>query len=386
MTKRGFHSESFPGERDQPSNDAHGRKSNGSTGAAREQLVFTRLDQIEPRAIDWLWPGRLARRKLALIAGDPGLGKSQVGIDIGARLTTRAPWPDAVSIHYPNSASAPDGSVIVLSAEDTANDTLRPRFDAAGADVARVEVLTAAIDKDGHHRTFSLQADLDALARKVRDMADVALVMIDPITSYMGKIDGHKTNEVRAVLEPVADFADDLNVAMLGISHPPKAAPAKAINAITGSLAYVAAARLVFMAIEEPDGNGRRLLLPTKNNIGALAPGLGFRLAQRLVTNDIVASHVVWDSEPVNMSADEAMAAGSSSSTARIADAKDFLRDALANGPRSAAEITEQAEADGIKERTLRRARGALNIIITKLGFADGWQWELPPDTRGGGK
>jgi hypothetical protein len=81
----------------------------------------------------------------------------------------------------------------------------------------------------------------------------VSLVVFDALTSYMGKIDNASTTDVRAVLEPVGDFATELGVAVLGITHPPKAHQANALHAFTGSLAYVAAARLVFCATDEPE-------------------------------------------------------------------------------------------------------------------------------------
>jgi putative DNA primase/helicase len=157
-------------------------------------------------------------------------------------------------------------------------DTLCPRLEAAGADLERVRALKAVIAED-KQRTFSLQADLTALGEKVRAIGDVSLVIIDPITSYMGKIDSHQTTDVRGVLVPLAAFAEKFNVAVLAITHPPKASQVKALHAITGSLAFVAAARLVFIAVEEPEtSSGRRLLLAVKNNLGPPAAGLGFHL------------------------------------------------------------------------------------------------------------
>jgi putative DNA primase/helicase len=97
---------------------------------------------------------------------------------------------------------------------------LRPRLEAAAADLQRVWVLDAVRTKDGK-RSFSLQADLDLLGRKIVEIGDVGMITIDPITSYMGKIDSHRTTDVRAVLEPLAAFAEQHQVAILAVSHPP---------------------------------------------------------------------------------------------------------------------------------------------------------------------
>ena len=51
------------------------------------RLVLLDANAIEPQPVRWLWPGRIALRKMSLIASDPGLGKSLVTIDLVARVT-----------------------------------------------------------------------------------------------------------------------------------------------------------------------------------------------------------------------------------------------------------------------------------------------------------
>jgi putative DNA primase/helicase len=89
-------------------------------------------------------------------------------------------------------------AVILLSAEDAPSDTAVPRMTAAGADLARVHCLKRVI-VDGQSRSFSIQANMDLLAKKVREVGDVALVIIDPVSAYLGsEIDSHKITDVRA--------------------------------------------------------------------------------------------------------------------------------------------------------------------------------------------
>ena len=145
----------------------------------KASLSFDIVEEISAMPIDWIWPGRLARGKLTLISGDPGLGKSQLTTDIAARISTNANWPDG--------GEAPSGSIIILSAEDSVADTLRPRLELAGADLKRIHALKAAFGPDGQRHTFSLQGDLAALGDKVKSLGDCALIVIDPVTSYMEK-------------------------------------------------------------------------------------------------------------------------------------------------------------------------------------------------------
>ena len=63
------------------------------------------------------------------------------------------------------------------------------------------------------------------------------MIGIDPITSYMGKIDSHRTTDVRAVLEPLSRFADETGIALVAITHPPKGAQSNALHSAAGSLA-----------------------------------------------------------------------------------------------------------------------------------------------------
>jgi putative DNA primase/helicase len=266
----------------------------------------------------------------------------------------------------------------MLSAEDSTKDVIRPRLEAAGADLDRVYIIEAAKDGDGRERTFDLQHDIDKLRKIVADFGDVALVVIDPITSYMGsKIDSHRTTDVRAVLEPLARFAEETGVAVLAVTHPPKAAQGKAINSFTGSLAFVAAVRLAFIVAEEAETN-RRLMLSVKNNLGAQAPGLGYQFEQRLVgKKNIVASCIAWDGAPVTMTADQAINQ-SRVDTDRMTDAKEFLLEYLAQGPMSVEQVKEAAKAQDISDKVLRRAREKLGVVTKRSGFSKGATWELP--------
>src|SRR5262249_43912112 len=161
--------------------------------------------------------------------------------------------------------------------------------------------------------------------------------------------------DVPAVLEPLAAWAEHHHVAVIGITHPPKAAPAKALHSIVGSIAYVAAARLVFLAIEEAETE-RRLLLAVKNNLGRLSDGLGYSLAQT-----VISSYVLWDTLPVTVTANEALARTKEDGQA-LTDAKDFLRDELSAGPRLQTDLQKAAEAAGHSWSTVRRAQKRLKI------------------------
>src|SRR5207244_4858991 len=64
---------------------------------SRELIAFIPLSQIQPRPITWLWPERLPLGKLAILDGDPGIGKPRVTLDLCARLTGRTPLPEGAT-------------------------------------------------------------------------------------------------------------------------------------------------------------------------------------------------------------------------------------------------------------------------------------------------
>ena len=300
------------------------------------------MADVEPEKIEWLWPGRIAIGKPTLIGGEPGLGKSQITAALAAAVTTGGAWPC-------NEGRAPIGSVLILSAEDDAGDTIRPRLDAAGADVGQSTYFSRASDGSGR-RTFNLQADLALLEEAIKRIGDVRLVIIDPVSSYLGKTDSHKNADVRGTLEPLGDMASRLRVAVVSITHFSKGAGQSAVNSFIGSIAFVAAARAAFIVTRDPDSDdpARRLFVQAKNNLAADCGGLAFRVEQRLVGNDIVASAITWESEEPNCRRNSWRPIVRGNEKPERAEAEDLLRDPLSAGHRPSNEIEAEAKGAGI--------------------------------------
>jgi putative DNA primase/helicase len=335
-------------------------------------------------AYEWLWPNRFALGKVGIIAGLPDEGKGQILCDIAARVTRGSKWPC-------DEGDATQGGVILLSAEDAANDTLVPRLASAGADLDRVEIVSMVHDS-GKSRMFSLITDLELLRQKVVEVGDVKMIQIDPITAYLGhgKMDSFRTTDVRAVLGPVVDLADKLNVAIVRIMHFNKKVDiTNALLRISDSLAFGAAARHVFGVVDDAE-NKRKLFFRAKNNFSAISANkaLAYRFAGREVGTDpktgksIWAPHILWEPQPVDVTAVEAMQAASQSrSPVARDDAKKFLADILAKGPVLKTDIEEAAEANGNAERTLFRAKAELKIVAKKDGANGAWTWRLPSES-----
>lgn len=341
-----------------------------------EVLVVHRVSDVQSEPIRWLWHPRIALGKLTLIAGDPGLGKSQLTAYFASVVTTDRRWP--------NDDGRPIvGDVLMLSCEDDIADTIRPRLEAAGADLEKVQVIEAVRTSEGRMRGFSVVADLVHIEAVLRANPGIRLVTVDPITAYLGGTDTHRTSDVRAALSPLQTLASQYGVAVVAVSHLNKATGGgKSINAVTGSGAFVAAARASFLVIKDEEDGERRLLVESKNNLGK-APALAFRIRQADIPGGIIAPYVEFDAGTVNVTADEMLsrAANQDEDGDAVGEAERFLRDELLGVGMSPKALRKAGDDAGISWASIRRAADRIGVQKSKGGFNAGWTWRLsdPP-------
>ncbi len=338
--------------------------------------VLVRLSDVDAVPVRWLWPNRIAIGKVTMFAGDPGLGKSFLTLDMASRVSTGTPWPDCATINNPA------GGVVLLNCEDDLADTIRPRLDRAGADCRRIIALAGvrqvnAETGEATERAFSLDRDMLRLEKAIAATAGCRLVVIDPITAYLGETDSHKNAEIRALLAPLAEIASRLGVAVVCVSHLNKGS-GPAMYRTMGSLAFVAAARAAWAVTrdkEDPTGT-RRLVLPVKNNLGPDNTGLAYALVEGVVR---------WEPNPVTVTADEALAPEGDGTPGpepeALESAVKWLRELLTPHPMPATEVRKQARDCGISESTLNRAKRAGSVEAYRPVNPGPWFWRMPGST-----
>ena len=350
--------------------------------------VTSNLSTVKPRAVRWVWPGHLARGGLELIAGTPEIGKSQIHCQYIACATTGRDWPNGVPGIIPC-------RVVLLTAEDTIEDTLVPRLKAAKADLKLIEELKA-IRRNNRDEMFLLGEDLDTLEQMIRDFGDVGLVTIDPITAYMGHakhFDSHRATDVRSQLSPLKKLAEQTGVAFSAITHPPKNASPRALDHFIGSQAFIAAARIGHLCVAEMEEGengakretGRRFFTNPKINIEARQPTLIYQIDVVDIGFDedsgmvIKAPVVRWEGES-ELTAEEALAASRPTKGNKAPSAKDFLADILISGPVLQTTIVERGAERGFSYTQLWRAKAALGVEDFKeKGVQQGPSyWALP--------
>ncbi len=348
------------------------RKDRVDSGDASHRSILRTINAstVSPRPIDWLWPGYIALGKLTLVAGDPGLGKSILTAALASHVSNGSAWPVS-------GAECPKGSVVMASAEDDLADTIRPRLDAAGADAEKIEVVDFINEEDSDgkiiRRPFSLKTDIPALDEVVVGISDCRLLTIDPISAYLGGTDSHKNSDIRSLLMPLADLAQKHRVAIVAVTHLNKGG-GNAMYRAMGSLAFIAAARAAFAVTKDQEDPSRRLFLPIKNNLGNDSDGFGYSILT--AGND--APYIAWESEPVSVSVDEALAPGLEEDAPAVNAAENFLLTELTNGPVKTKDLQKAAKDTGISWRTIERAKTKLCIEARKRHFDGFWEWSIP--------
>lgn len=340
-------------------------------------VELLRGSDVKPEAVTWLWPGWLAAGKMHVLGGAPGTGKTTISMALAATVTTGGRWPDG--------SRSPVGNVVIWSGEDDPADTLVPRLALSGADLSRVYFIADVFDGGGR-RSFDLARDMEPLRRKLGEIGDVCLLIVDPIVSaVMG--DSHKNAEVRRSLQPLVDLAAFMRCALLGITHFSKGTGGRdPVERLTGSLAFGALARVVLVAAKQQedgeDGRTVRIFLRAKSNIGPDDGGFEYDLHQAEMKTHpgIFSSSVLWGAA-VEGGARELLATADATSDdgegGTLADAKSFLGDLLADGPLGTKALKADADGAGYSWATIRRALKAIGAESHKDGMRGGWQWSI---------
>jgi hypothetical protein len=320
--------------------------------------------------ISWLWFGRIALGKLNLFVGDPEKGKTLVGLNVAARVS--------VGMDFPDGARCETGDVLIVSCEDDANDTVAPRLIAAGADLSRVHrikgVKVTLGDGSSGESLFNLERDLAKLQQALEKFPAIKLISIDPVAAYMGKIDTHVDSAVRAVLGPLAELAAKRKIAVIGIMHLRKA-DAAAMLRISGSIGFVAAARIVWGFGPDPNNPARLVMVAVKNNLGPKSPALAYKIVGSLADSAI--GVIEWLNDTVAFTPDEVLDSNPRRKHGQIQnDAERWLEELLGDGPMPQRQIKSLANTEGFSWATVRRAKEALGIESRKSGRGS-WMWRL---------
>jgi|SRR5579859_475584 putative DNA primase/helicase len=350
-------------------------------GVEEIQIVTENLSTIKPEKVEWIWQDILAKGKITLFAGEPGVGKSQLLLYIASVLSNGGKF------HFAKT-NVPVSKVLLIAGEDKMSDTVIPRLKALGADIGNIEHIKGIRRVDKNKRDYYEPISLDS---HIADLEDIIIkggysaVIIDPISSYLGSADESRNKEIRAILAQITAVCERNNLIAILNSHfnKPSGNMAKgAIYRVMGSIGFAAAARIVYAVVKDPDEKSRRLLIPIKNNIAQDENGFAYNIK---LTNvqcedfEISIGKVEWLNEIVTRSANEILNTTLESVPAKLNEAQDFLLTLLKEGSVPVSKIRQLAEEQGISIGRLYAAKDALKIYedsnpVSKRGKL----WMLP--------
>jgi len=340
------------------------------TDRKKPKAVLINLDEVAPIPIQWLWYNKIPLGKMSLIVGDPGAGKSLLVLYLAAVISRGDDWPDVK-----NAPGHEPGSIIILTAEDGIADTVRVRADEMKADVSRIKILEGVLSAGSEELEFlDIRKHLPLIENQVREIGDVRLIVFDPITAYLGNLEGNKNVQIRSALGPLATFSEKFNVATIGISHLNKDQAKKALYRALGSVAFTATARSVWLVQQDEDDpkKQRRFFSPLKANVCKDPTTLAFK-----IDGPIGLPKVTFEPNPVDRTAEELLSDDETKEKySAVEEAKKWILEALKDGRLSSKQLYKEAKENMISESALNRAKREMDNIIGHQEKRQ-WFWEL---------
>ena len=315
-----------------------------------------KASEIEPKAIEWLWYPFIPFGKVTLLQGDPGDGKSTFMLTIAAKLTKGEPLP----FSEPETPPEPM-NVIYQTTEDEADDTIVPRFIRAEGDRERLHFIS---EKEAPISFGDCRIDEAIRQTKAK------LLILDPLSSYIGDCQINAANEVRPRFNYLIQTAKDTGCAIVIINHLNKMPGVKAIYRTPGSIDIVGSVRSALLIAKNKENEDERFMVQQKSNLSPTGSAIVFSVGENGVT-------FIREEEK---SADELLGTSSGKNgrpDVKLREATELIREMLADGEEhEASECEAKLREAGIGVSTAKKAKRLIGVVSTKRRF--NWFWRLP--------
>jgi putative DNA primase/helicase len=347
-------------------------------------LLIKSADKFLMTELSWMWPQKIPKGKVIFFTGKPDCGKSLTLLDVIARVSTGADWPDGSRNEMPPSR------VLIAFSEDDPSDTLVPRLAAAGADLSKVELVigtmvemkTKGKPRKKRRTNLNLKRDCKMLLQALKDNPDIALLALDPITSFFGEgTDANLDKDVRPVMDEITKMCNKSGLTVIGLIHSNKRSDVDAVGKVSGATALAASVRAVWGFSKDGEDKSLYHMAHVKGNLAKDKSGLNYSIEGMPVQINgkaVEVPRIVWG-EKLDADANDILQQERSNK-----DTKDFKLEAAKlliktqRFPIKAKDLYEIGEGQGISSSTLKNAKGKLFAegfyIVAKKGH-DGWYW-----------
>lgn len=341
--------------------------------AGTRRFKLTPVSAIDAEPVEWLWEGRFPLAHLSLAAGKPDLGKSQFAVWLAAQVTTGT---------LPGDLQETPMGVIYFATEDSFAMTIRPRLEAARADLDRVFRIEPE-EHEGRGYRLSLVLDVDELAAHIEEN-HIGLVVFDPLVSVVSG-EWNKASDVRDQLTPLAEMLEQTRCSAVGLVHFRKAFGFDALEQISGSGAWGQVVRAAVAFVRDPDSEDEKqvIMSQAKNNLGRSdLPSLTYTFEPVTVPTkrkkDAYVSRIVWGTESPWTVEDILAAKNTEKAMGALDLATAWLAEYLAHGlPVLKGDIVKAADDAGHSKRTIERAKARLPIVTAREDGHSPWTWKL---------
>jgi hypothetical protein len=308
-----------------------------------------------------------------VLAGQEGTGKTTLLADLLARASTGSLEGDL--------RGEPVASVYA-TAEDSWARTLRPRLEAARADLSLVHF----VEIEGQEVGLTIPTDLDRLACEMQRVR-ARLLVLDPLSAHLhASLDTHRDASVRRALAPLAACMDSLEAVAVGVMHWSKAPTKEALDRVNGSRGFTAAARSILAVGPDPLDEGSRVLVVVKSNLGRPdVPALRFRVESRTVSDangaTVETSGVTWLGEAEGITARDLFpASGDGGDRSDRSAAVEVVAELLEERPHTWAELDAAIHDAGLEvsRKSVQRILNQLRVVRSKSEFGGAYLLSRP--------
>jgi hypothetical protein len=339
------------------------------------------MDEVQSEHLDWLWYPYLVADAINFISGDPGCGKSFVCQAITASLSRGDKF-------FNSNGAKPCGArnVLYLYAEGSLTKAILPRLDLIGYDPARVWASSGRGVDPNDYLSLDRKDLFEGLLRSVNPK----VVIFDPIESFIGNCNPNAADEVRPRLDYLADCCERYHFTAIGIRFDRKAGADNAKHRSAGSIAWMAAGRSFLGCVADPE----------RPNINSEVENATFGLLTQIKVNDAAAGDTLrysirstptpgdphptgrfsWDGISAQTAEDliSTKKRNQTETKTTLEHAKEWIVARLRQGAARSDDLIREATDQGIcSRRTLFTAKKELGIHAKKVGFNDGWEWEI---------
>lgn len=308
-----------------------------------DPFQFQNLADVQVKEIEWVWKPYIPRGALTMLMGDGGYGKSWLTCSLAADLSAGRPLPGQVALNPQR--------ILMIGAEDGLSQVIKPKMISLRANMLNIDASDKGFEINGKALSY--------LVKRIRDY-DAAIVFMDPLVVYMGgRIDMHRANEARSVLNLLSEVAQDTNTAIVVVHHVRKSGDGPAQHKVMGSADFVNGVRSGLLV--DISKGGQRYMAHVKSNWAANGPTLAYTFGSE---------GFKWLGEYAQTDTEDKPQI----SKTKRGEVQNWLRVSLSEGPVQASEMMQAALENGYNERTIARAK--LGIVFS-YNIGGVWMWRL---------